>query len=305
MVKAPKKNFSPHPVGKFGKSTKQYTHWRHQVNEGKSGLQAETVRVLGASRSLRSKKKLSVEKMQKMHCSSNEEKENWIEDYVERETAVARKQVQDAATAIMQELHDMTTADNTGATTRKPDTISEKMLNATRPSWSDVASSDDEQSGEDEEDDEVDTELGKLSDDEETGWVMATISKTVQHCMESFRQKQIRHDELTQPGKGNAANYFRERDMKYGTVEWMVLAVFQPQKDTTAATPSPTTFGEHMQTHDNSTDKSKYRQWLLAHEVVKWGWVQRNQSHTNSYQFFRLNRRMIRHRFRMQRLLHQ
>ena len=48
---------------------------------------------------------------------------------------------------------------------------------------------------------------------------MGTISKTVQHYMESFRQKQMRLDELTQPGWGDAANDFRERDMKYRTTE--------------------------------------------------------------------------------------
>jgi len=37
-----------------------------------------------------------------MHFLSNEVKEKWIEDYVERETAEARKRVQDAETAIMQ-----------------------------------------------------------------------------------------------------------------------------------------------------------------------------------------------------------
>jgi len=59
------------------------------------------------------------------------------------------------------------------------------MLNAIGDSLSDLASSDDEQDGEDEEDDEEDTELGKLSDDDEPGWVMGTITKTVQHRMES------------------------------------------------------------------------------------------------------------------------
>jgi hypothetical protein len=36
--------------------------------------------------------------------------------------------------------------------------------------------------------------------------------------------------------------------MKYRTAELKVLAVVKPQIDTTAATPSPTTVGEHMQT---------------------------------------------------------
>ena len=245
MVNAPKMNFSPLPAGKYGKSTKKSTRRRHQANEGKSGLVAERVRALGALRSLRSKKKLAAEKRQETHFLSNEEREKWIEDFVERETAVARKRVQDAETAIMQ---DMTTAENGGATTGKPETTFEEMLNAIGDSLSDLASSDDEQDGEDEEDDEEDTELGKLSDDDEPGWVMGTITKTVQHCMESFRQKQMRLDELTQPGWGDAANYFRERDMRYGTAELKVPAVVKPQIETTAATPSPITVGEHMQT---------------------------------------------------------
>jgi hypothetical protein len=51
----------------------------------------------------------------------------------------------------------------------------------------DLASSDDEQDVEDEEDQEEGTELGKLSDDDGTSWVIGTITKTVQHHMESFR----------------------------------------------------------------------------------------------------------------------
>ena len=47
-----------------------------------------------------SKQKLAAEKQQEMHFLSNEEKEKWIEDYVERETAGARKQVEDAEAAI-------------------------------------------------------------------------------------------------------------------------------------------------------------------------------------------------------------
>ena len=115
-------------------------------------------------------------------------------------------------------------------------------------SLSDVASSDDEQDGEEEKDDEADTELGKFSDDDVPGWVMGTISKTVQHRMESVRHQQMRFDELTQPGWGDAANYFRERDIKYGTAELNIPAVVKPQKDTTAAIPSPTTVGENIST---------------------------------------------------------
>jgi len=250
MVNAPKRNFSPLPAGKYGKSTKQSTCRWYQANEGNRGLEAERVQALGALHSLRSKKKRSVEKRHQTYCLSNKEKEKWIEDYGERETAVARKQVQDAETAIMQELKDMTTAESAGVTTRKPEITFEEMLNAIGDSLRDLASSDDEQDGEDEKDDEEEKQLGKLSDDDEPGWVMGTISKTVQHRMESIRQKQKRLHELTQPGWRDAANYFRMREMKNGVAILKVLAGVKHQIDTTAATPSPTTFGEHMQTLD-------------------------------------------------------
>ena len=79
---------------------------------------------------------------------------------------------------------------------------------------------------------------------------MGTISETVQHQIESVRQKRMRLDELMQPGRGDAADYFREGDMEYRTTELKVPAVVQPQIDSTAATPSQTTFEELMQVLD-------------------------------------------------------
>jgi len=250
MINDLKKNCSTLPAGKYGNSTKQSTRRHHQTNRGRSGLEFEMVSALGALRSSWSKKKFLAEDRQEMHFASNEEKEKWIEDYVERETAVATKLVQDTEKPIMHGLQDMTAAENVGATTRTPQTMFQEMLNAFGDSLSDLVSSDDEQSGEDEEVDEDNSPLGKLSDDDETGLVMGKTSKTVQLRMESFRLKQMRFDELTQPGWEDAADYFRERDMKYGTAELKVPAVFKPHRDTTAAAPSPTTFGEHMQPPD-------------------------------------------------------
>jgi len=86
-------------------------------------------------------------------------------------------------------------------------------LNVIGDSLSDLASSVDEEDGEGKDEDEQDTGHGKLSDDDEPGWVMGTISKMVQHRMESFRQKLMRLDELTHPGWGDAADYFHEREM--------------------------------------------------------------------------------------------
>jgi hypothetical protein len=103
MVNAPNVNFTPLPVGRYGKLTNHLTQRRHQANEGKSSVEAERFRALGALPSLRSKKKLAVEKQRETHFLSNEEQEKSIEDYVERETAGARKRVEDTEAAVQQQ----------------------------------------------------------------------------------------------------------------------------------------------------------------------------------------------------------
>jgi len=205
-------------------------------------LEADRVQALGALRSLRSKKKLAVEEKRETHFLSNEEKEQWIEDYVEKETAVARKRVEDAETAIKQKQQDMSNVEKAGMTTREPEKTFEEMLNAIGDSLSDLASSNDEEDVEDEEEDD-DTEQGKLSKDDEPGWVMGTISKTVQCRMERFCQKQMTLAELTQPGWGDAADCFHERDNKSGTSKLKVPVIIKSQTDQVAAAPPPTTFG--------------------------------------------------------------
>jgi hypothetical protein len=103
MVNAPKKKFWPLPAGRYDKSTTRSTQRCHQAYKGKSRLEAERVRAVGALRSLRSKKKLVAEKRRETHFLSNEEKDKWIEDYVEEETAAARKRVEDTEGAVQQE----------------------------------------------------------------------------------------------------------------------------------------------------------------------------------------------------------
>jgi len=187
------------------------------------------VRARGALRSLRSKKRLVAEKRLETHFLSNEEKEKWIEYFVERETAGARKRVEDIEAAVQQEQDDMTHAELTGLTSRKPEKTFEEMLVAIGDSLSDLAGSNDGEDGEDGEDeDDEETEQRKLSEDDEPGWVMGTITKTVQQRMERFRQKQMKCDKLTQPGWEDAADYLRERNKKYGTSELRVPAGVQP-----------------------------------------------------------------------------
>jgi hypothetical protein len=122
------------------------------------------------------------------------------------------------------------------------------MLVAIGDSLSDLASSKDGEDGEDEDNEE--TEHGKLSEHDEHGWVIGTMSKTVQQRMERFRLKQINFDQLTQPGWEDAADYFRQRDKKYGTSELTVPAVGQPQMNDDAPPCPPTPFAELMKSLD-------------------------------------------------------
>jgi len=101
----------------------------------------------------------------------------------------------------------------------------EEMLVAIGDCLSDLASSDDWEDGEDEDDEE--TVQGKLSEDDEPSLVMGTITKMEQHRKERFQQKQMRFDELTPPGWEDAADYFHEREKKYGTSEMRLPAVVQ------------------------------------------------------------------------------
>jgi hypothetical protein len=122
----------------------------------------------------------------------------------------------------------------------------EEMLDSTRDSLSDLASSDDEEHGEDADD----TEQCKLSEDDEPSGVMCTIPKTVKQCIERLRQKQIKHDQLTQSGWGDAADYFCERDKRYRTTEMKVPAVVKSHMDEDVVYPKPSTFGELMESLD-------------------------------------------------------
>ena len=104
-------------------------------------------------------------------------KEKWIEHYVERETAGARKRVEDAEAAIRPEQGDAQVAENIGLTTRKREKMFHEIMVAIGGSLSNISSSDNGHGGVNGDDEE--TEQGQLSEDDEPGWVVGTITKTV------------------------------------------------------------------------------------------------------------------------------
>ena len=110
----------------------------------------------------------------------------------------------------------MTHAEITRFTSREPEKTFEAMLVVIGNCLTDFAGSDNGENGEDE--DDAGTVQGKLSEDDEPGWVMGTITSTVLQPMERCRQKQMKLDELTRPGWEETADYIREGDKKYGTL---------------------------------------------------------------------------------------
>jgi len=90
-------------------------------------------------------------------------KEKWIQDHVEIETALAGKRVEDAEIAIKQVQDDMRNAEKAELTTTKPETTFEEMLNTIGDSLSNLATSDDENDGEDVDDDEEDPGRANLA----------------------------------------------------------------------------------------------------------------------------------------------
>jgi len=186
------------------------------------------------------------ERRQETNIVNNKEKDEWIEEYVERETTVAKPRVEDAEAAVEQEQEDIGGAESGGLTARESGETFDVMLDTIGDSLNDLARSDDEEDGEDDQD----TEQGKLSEYDEPGWMMGTISKTVQQRMERFQQKQIKLEELTQPGWGDAADYVREQGTRYATTELKVPAVIKSHTDKEAANPAPSKFGEVMESLD-------------------------------------------------------
>jgi len=69
----------------------------------------------------------------------------------------------------------------------------------------------------------------------------------VQQRMEMFWQKEMKHDELTQPGWEDTADYFRDTEKMYGTSELRVPAVDKLQSDYDSDAPALTTFEELME----------------------------------------------------------
>jgi hypothetical protein len=124
-----------------------------------------------------------------------------------------------------------------------------------------LASSDD---GEDwEDDDAADTKQGKVSEDDEPGWVMGTITKTVQYHMERSQQKTMKLDELAHPGWDDSADYFHALAKMFRTSETRVPAGAQRRQNEDTSAPPPATFGQLMENIGIVSGMSQTPQWTF------------------------------------------
>jgi len=126
---------------------------------------------------MRSNKKLTAEKRLQTHFPSHVDIAKWIENDVDRESAVRVKRVEDAEIVIQQEHHDMRKAKIAELTARKPAKMLQAMLNAIRDSLSEHASSDDWDDSDHQDYQEDSSEWGKRSEVDELGWVLGSITK--------------------------------------------------------------------------------------------------------------------------------
>src|SRR6187551_3430319 len=99
MVDLPKKNYNPLPTGKFGRLDNPATLKRHRTNSGKSGVESERIRAHNSLHSLKYKKRRKAAESNEIRFMTKKEREKWIENYVERETATARKRAEEADSA--------------------------------------------------------------------------------------------------------------------------------------------------------------------------------------------------------------
>jgi hypothetical protein len=194
-----------------------------------------------------------------MHFVSNKVNKNWIEEYIEREFAGARNRVEDAEAVVPQQQEDMKHAEIAGLINREPKKTFGEMMVIMTESLSGVGCSDDGEDGENDDDEE--TQQGKLSEDDKPGWVMGRFTKTVPQRRERFRQKKMNLHELIQPGWEDGADYFNEGDQKYGTSELRVLATVHLEKDDNIAASAATTFSELMEWLDIVPRISQMPQW--------------------------------------------
>jgi hypothetical protein len=228
-----KKNLKPLPAGKQGKSRKAATLRRHRANEGKSAHEAERVRAMSALRTLKSKKKKAAEAM-KLKGMSEDARRKWIDDYVERETEVARRRVEAADAAVKEDMERQYATSAQMPPAANPKKTFEELLALVGDDIDNVVPSDDDD--DEEEDEELDSDEDEDIHDgslDEDGFVPGQINKTTMAEITAARARTSRMFELTKEGYAEAEAFWRKRDQEVGvdTLKHSLLPVASREKE--------------------------------------------------------------------------
>jgi len=105
--------------------------------------------------------------------------EEVIEDYVDIDSAVVRKQGEHTEAEIKQEQEDMRNTEKARVTTRKDKQTLQEKFNTPSDSLSNLESSDTDEDGEYKEVEQEDTEQDNISIDDEATWLMGTNCNSI------------------------------------------------------------------------------------------------------------------------------
>jgi len=218
-----------------------------------------------------------------MHFLGNTEREEWIEEYVDRETTVGRKQVEDADTAIIKKQGERRNLEQVGLTMKMPEkkdlkrcrmlsktvwaileplTIrrmekTRKMMMKT-PSW---------------------TSCIKMTN--LAGWRAQSPKCYSCTCSYFSRSSWGLTNWLNRDGGTWPTSSVREiwRTGRLNWMYWQLLNCKQPRLQ-------PHLHQQQLESLCwlliSSLDNCKWRQGLLNQKVVSWGWVRTNHSHINA-----------------------
>jgi hypothetical protein len=206
-----KKNLKPLPAGKTGKSRNPSTLRRHRYNAERSAHEAERIRALNALRTLKSRKRKAATKMKEIQGMSEDQREKWIENYVERETQVARQRVEAADAAVNEDMENEYGAPPAVRTKKR---TFEELLALVGDDLDNVVPSDDDDDDDDEEEPDEDEDEKEWADDDD--FVPGQMDKTTMAEIAAARARTSRIFELTKEGYAEAEAFWRKRDEEVG-----------------------------------------------------------------------------------------
>jgi hypothetical protein len=150
--------------------------------------------------------------MKEIKGMSEDQREKWIENYVERETQVARQRVEAADAAVNEDMEREYVPGAMPSASTKKRTF-EELLALVGDDLDNVVPSDDDDDDDEEEPDEDEDEKEWADDDD---FVPGQMDKTTMAEIAAARARTSRMFELTKEGYAEAEAFWRKRDEEVG-----------------------------------------------------------------------------------------